>query len=130
MDPAASTGGSFLQAGAALVAVLSLLILCLKLMQRFQSRQGGDDRVKMLSMHRLGPKRDLQELRVGDEVYTLYRQEGAMVVLKTQDHEVWELTRAQDVKPVGPAASAANLGRRLMALAASAGGQVQKQHTP
>jgi hypothetical protein len=110
------SGPALWQAGAALAAVLALLILVLRLLQRWQPGQRGDAAVRLLANRRLGPRRELQVLRVGDEVHTLYRQEGAMVLLKTESWESW--SRARVAAPVPPR----GLAPRLLALAARAGG--------
>ena len=112
----AATGPGMWQAGLALAAVLGLLIVVLKVLQRFQTGS-GDASVRLLSTQRLGPRREIQRLRVGDEVHTIYRHEGAMVVLRTEAFDTWE--------PVStPAAAAsAQFGKRLRQLAAAAGGR-------
>jgi hypothetical protein len=114
------TGPALWQAAAALAAVLALLILVLRLLQRWQPGQQGDAAVRLLANRRLGPRRELQVLRVGDEVHTLYRQEGAMVRLKTESWANWSRAHA--------AAPQDGLAPRLRALAARAGGA--PRHTP
>lgn len=109
------TGPALWQAGAALAAVLGLLVLVLRLLQRWQPGQRSDAEVCLLATRRLGPRRDLQVLRVGDEVHTLYRQEGALVLLKTESYAAWSRTAASE-PPAG------GLAPRLRALVAIAGG--------
>lgn len=111
------SGPSYWQVGAALVAVLGLLIVVLKFLQRWQRTDGAGGDVRLVSVRRLGPRRELQILQVGDEVHTLYRQESAMVVLKTESriqHEAAALTAAPPPPP---------LQQRLRALVAAAGGR-------
>ena len=113
-------GPSYWQVGAALVAVLGLLVVALKFLQRWQGdrAQGGD--VRLLSVRRLGPRRELQVLRVGEQVHTIYRHDSAMVLLDTESHADHVATQP------APTAHAAPLRRRLMALAAAAGGATRR----
>jgi len=112
-----STGPAAWQVFAALAGVLALLVLFLRGLQRWQPGQRQDARVRLLSVQRLGPRRELQVLRVGDEVHTLYRQEGAMVVLGSRSWDSW--SAVQDTV----AAPAINWKPRLRALVAAAGGR-------
>jgi len=117
MDAATlGTGPSYWQVGAALVAVLGLLVVLLKGLQRWQgaSQQSAD--AQLLSVRRLGPRRELQILRVGEQVHTIYRHESAMVLLETASSADHEAARPE------PAAAQPSLPRRLMTLVAAAGG--------
>ena len=112
------TGGpSFWQVGSALVAVLALLVVVLKFLQRWQRTDGTGADVRVLSVRRLGPRRELQVLRVGDEVHTLYRHEAAMVLLKTESLAGHQTAAATVATPALPP-----LHRRLRALVGAAGG--------
>ena len=114
----ATAGAGLWQAGIALAAVLGLLIVVLKLLKRLQTGT-GDASVRVLGVQRLGPRRELQQLRVGDDVHTIYRHEGAMVVLKTEDLGAWQATRPQT------GAAPLQIGKKLRALAAAAGGRTR-----
>lgn len=103
----------------AAAAVLMLLVLALRALQRWQPGQGVDARVRLLEVRRLGPRRELQVLRVGDVVHTLYRQEGAMVVLKS---EPFAAPAAETVH--GEAAT--RWPTRLRAMAAAVGGRPRR----
>lgn len=118
MDVGASTGAmpSFWQVAAALVAVLGLLVLALKALRRLQPH-GAGDHARLLQVRRLGPKRDLEVLRVDDEVYTIYRHDGGLVLLRREACARWDARQPE--APAAPAARA--LGRRLLALAAAGG---------
>jgi len=116
-----ATGGSmpsFWQVGAAMVTVLALLILALKFLGRLQNGRGAQDSVRLLKVRRLGPKRDLETLRVDDEVFTIYRHDGGMVLLRRESH----VDYVEREPVVTPDTAVAGLGRKLMAMAASAGG--------
>jgi flagellar biogenesis protein FliO len=116
METAALQGPSYWQVGLAMAAVLGLLIATLKFLQRWQQGTAQDDGVQLVSVRRLGPKRELQTLRVGDQVHTVYRHDGAMVLLQTA---AWQpaVAPGQD----GVADRAVGLTRTLRTLAAAAG---------
>jgi hypothetical protein len=119
-----STGPAVWQVFAALAGVLALLILVLRGLQRWQPGQRPDARVRLLSVQRLGPRRELQVLRVGDEVHTLYRQEGAMVVLGSRSWDSWSAVQDTAATP------AINWKPRLRALVAVAGGRAREAASP
>jgi flagellar biogenesis protein FliO len=130
MDPSASSlaGPSIWQVAAALLVVLGLLILAMKLLRRFGFGARGTDGARLLATRRLGPKRELEVLAVDDAVYTLYRHDGGLVVLKSEPREVYELR--QPTPAPTAAAGAEALGRRLRALAAAAGGAARRETAP
>jgi len=118
---AATAVPSFWQVGLALVAVLGLLLVVLKFLQRLQTGSSQETAVRLLSVRRLGPRRELQILQVGDSVHTLYRHDGAMVVLDTQP-----LSATGDAgKPATGATPPSGSLPRLRALIAVAGGRVR-----
>ncbi len=77
-------GASAGQVIGGLAIVLALLLLALRALQRWRPDRGADAAVRLLSVRRLGPRRELQELRVGDAVHTIYRHEAAMVLLQSE----------------------------------------------
>lgn len=117
---ALAQGPSYWQVGAALAAVLGLLVVVLRFLQRWQGAGGQGSDVKLLSVRRLGPRREVQVLRVGDRVHTIYRHDAAMVLLASEGQA--EQAAAQPDPPAAPAP----LGRRLRALVAAAGGTVRR----
>ncbi len=121
MDPTALAGPSYWQVGAALLAVLGLIVVAMKGLQRLQGLAAGDDEIRLLSVRRLGPRREIQRLRVGDAVHTIYRHDGAMVVLGA---EPWREASAT-AEPT-PAAVDRPVGTRLRALIAAAGGRARE----
>jgi len=89
---AADTGVSWWQTLGGLVAVFGLLILSLKLLGKWNRRSGGSES-SLLTVWHLGPKREIQVLRLGDQVNYIYRHDGAMVVLKTEPLAEYENKR-------------------------------------
>lgn len=107
---------SFWQVAGALLTVLGLLVVALKVLNRFQ-RQRGNDRTRLLQVRRLGPKRELEILQVDDQVFTLYRHDGGLVVLRCEDLAAHGARLTEEAP--GPAATV--IGRKLRAMAAAAG---------
>ena len=64
-----------------LVAVFGLLLICLRLLGKYNSR-GSRGQADLLTVWNLGPKREIQVLQLEDQVHYIYRHDGAMVVLK------------------------------------------------
>jgi len=93
-DLAGGGGVSWWQTVGGLVAVFGLLILCLRLLGRFQRRQSSG-RASVLTVWPLGPKREIQVLRLGDAVHYVYRHDGAMVVLDRDALADWQ-ARAEE----------------------------------
>lgn len=88
-----NTGPSWWQAVGALVAVLALLLICLRLLSRWQ-RPPGRDEAALVAVWPLGPRREIQIVRLRDEVHYVYRHEGGLVVL---DRESWDRYRTAKV---------------------------------
>jgi len=74
------SGGSMWQAFAGMAVVFGLLMLFLKLLGRINKTRGSVDSSIEAVWH-LGPKREIQVLRLGDNVHYIYRYDGSMVVL-------------------------------------------------
>jgi len=120
MDALGSGGASvvsFWQVCGALLTVLGLLVVALKFLSRFQ-RQPGADSTRILRVRRLGPRRELEVLQVDDQVYTLYRHDGGLAVLKCEAAATYRAREDDDA--VAPTAT--QIGRKLRAMAAAAGG--------
>ena len=77
----AGSGQPWWQTVGGLLAVFGLLLLSLRLLARF-NRAPRSGRAAVLAVWPLGPKREIQVLRLGDEVHYLYRHDGAMVELQ------------------------------------------------
>ena len=75
--------GSLWQAFAGMAIVFGLLMLFLKLLGRINKTRGSVDSSVEAVWH-LGPKREIQVLRLGDNVHYIYRYDGSMVVLKEE----------------------------------------------
>ncbi len=116
---ALSGGGSWWRMIGGLAVVFGLLVLCLKLVTRYGNGRQGAPQARLLTVWHLGPRREVQVLRLGDEVSYLYRHESAMVLLR---QEAWEDYRRQHGEaPAGlatPAALPAALLRQLGSLRA------------
>jgi len=90
----ASDGGiSWWQTLGGLAAVFGLLIVSLKFLGKW-NRRSGASHSSLLTVWHLGPKREIQLLRVGDQVHYIYRHDGAMVALKTEPLHEFENTRS------------------------------------
>jgi hypothetical protein len=99
----ASEGFSWWQSVGGLLAVFGLLMLTLKLLGRANRRQGSAP-ADVLTVWRLGPKREIQVLRLGDEAHFIYRHDGAMVLLKQEPLAVFQATHqkaAAEGNPLG-----------------------------
>lgn len=105
VDTSALAGGSWWRMIGGLALVFGLLFLCLKLLTRF-GRRSGAAQARLLSVWHLGPRREVQVLRLGDEVSYLYRHESAMVLLR---QEPWEQYRREHGETVAGTAAAGNL---------------------
>ncbi|MFN2370542.1 MAG: hypothetical protein ABR506_05225, partial [Candidatus Krumholzibacteriia bacterium] len=51
-----------------------------------------------LTVWPLGPRREVQVLRLGDEVHYVYRHDGAMVLLRRESLAAWEAGRAAEAR--------------------------------
>jgi len=83
--------GSWWRTIGGLIVVFGLLFLCLKLLTRY-GRKSGAAQARVLTVWHLGPKREIQVLRLGEDVSYVYRHDSAMVLLRT---ETWEEYRSQ-----------------------------------
>ncbi len=99
----ADSGISWWQTVGGLVAVFGLLLLSMKLLGKWNRRSSGSDS-SLLTVWHLGPKREIQVLRLGDQVHYIYRHDGSMVVLQTEPLVEFESKRADQ----GSASSRAN----------------------
>ncbi len=92
-DAAFSGGGAtWWQTMGGLAAVFGLLMLSLKLLGKWNRRQGSAE-ASLVTVWPLGPRREIQVLRLGDEVHFIYRHENAMVLLKQQPLADFEAQR-------------------------------------
>ncbi len=90
---AADSGISWWQTLGGLVVVFGLLIVSLKLLGKWNRRSGGSES-SLLTVWNLGPKREIQVLRLGEQVHYIYRHDGSMVVLQTKPLVDFESSRA------------------------------------
>jgi hypothetical protein len=93
-----------------LILVFGLLILCLKLLGKWNRRTSAGEST-LLTVWSLGPKREIQVLKLGAEVHYIYRHEGAMVLLKQESLEEWEAQLATPAKPQSAAGWPGLLGQ-------------------
>lgn len=90
----ASTG-SIWQAIGGMAVVFGLLLLFMKLLGKLNKRGGSSD-TSVVAVWHLGPKREIQVLRLGDMVHYIYRHEGSMVVLKEESYEEFHAEHKKD----------------------------------
>lgn len=91
-------GVSWWQTLGGLLAVFGLLMVSLKLLGKLHRRTGSAE-AGLLTVWPLGPKREIQVLRLGDDVHYIYRHENAMVLLKQEPLADYE--RVQQDGPDG-----------------------------
>jgi flagellar biogenesis protein FliO len=90
-----------------LAAVFGLLLVFLKFLARLP-QAGGNARAGLLAVWAVGPRREVQVLRLQDEVHYLYRHDNALVHLRTEPLAVWQANRTQ-ADPPGEGGLAARL---------------------
>lgn len=88
-----AAGPSWWQTAGGLAAVFGLLILCLRLLARF-NRRHAPGQATLLTVWHLGPRREIQVLRLGADVHYVYRHDGAMVLLNRESFAEYERNRA------------------------------------
>lgn len=91
LEAASLGGGTWWRTMGGLAIVFGLLFLCLKLLARYGKR-AGSAQARVLTVWHLGPRREIQVLRLGDDVSYVYRHENAMVMLK---QESWDAYRRE-----------------------------------
>jgi flagellar biogenesis protein FliO len=105
LDTSQFQGGmSWWQTMGGLLAVFGLLFLTLKFLGKVNSGRTGSNQAAILTVWNLGPKREIQVLKLGEEVHYIYRHDGAMVPLKMQDLADWnrELAEIGEAKAQSP----------------------------
>ncbi|MDO9694757.1 MAG: hypothetical protein Q7W56_08490 [Candidatus Latescibacteria bacterium] len=93
-------GLAWLKLVGGLVVVFTLLLLFLKLLGRFQGGRPGAA-AAMIAVHAVGPRRAVELLRCGDEVFTLYRYEQSVVLLDRAPFDPARHVPATPTLPVG-----------------------------
>jgi hypothetical protein len=91
----ADTSISWWKTVGGLIVVFGLLIVSLKLLGKFNRRSGGAES-SLLTVWHLGPKREIQLLRLGEQVHYIYRHDGAMVTLKSEPLAEFEEKKAAE----------------------------------
>lgn len=95
------TGGqgiSLWQTAGGLVLVFGLLIVSMKLLGKFQ-RRTGQAQTAILAVWNLGPRREIQVLRLENEAHYIYRHDGAMVLLKKVPLGEWQAENSRATAP-------------------------------
>lgn len=95
LGTASESGISWWQTLGGLAAVFGLLLVSLKALGKWNRRSGASESSLLKVLH-LGPKREIQILRVGDQVHYIYRHDGAMVALKTEPLIEFENSRVAE----------------------------------
>lgn len=96
-----STGPAWWQAVGALAVVLALLLVSLRLLSRWH-RPAGRDEAALVAVWSLGPRREIQLVRLRDEVHYIYRHEGGLVVLSRQPWDSYRAATALAPDDAGP----------------------------
>jgi len=89
------SGFNIWQSLGGLAVVFGLLLLCLKVLGRF-NRPRGNANAALLAVWPLGPKREIQILRLENEVHYIYKHEGSLVLLKQESLAEWERANVAD----------------------------------
>jgi hypothetical protein len=103
---------SWWQTFGGLVVVFGLLLISLKLLSKLNRRSLGAES-SLLNVWHLGPKKEIQILRLGDKVHYIYRHDGAMVVLQSEPHADYERKCGQQGQEPQPAGWRDGLSGRL-----------------
>jgi len=109
LENAAMGMGSWWRTIGGLAVVFGLLFLCLKLVTRY-GKKSGAAQARVLAVWHLGPKREIQVLRLGEEVSYVYRHDTAMVLLR---QETWDEYRSQHGETTSVLASGPTLPASL-----------------
>ena len=91
-------GISLWQTAGGLLAVFGLLVVSLKFLGKWQ-RRSGQGQALLLAVWNLGPRREIQVLRLEDEAHYIYRHDGAMVLLKKTPYSAWESSQTVSESP-------------------------------
>jgi hypothetical protein len=101
---------SWWQAVGGTLAVFALLALFLRLLARLQVGSPRARQAVLLAVIPLGPRREVEVVRLKDRVHYLYRHEGALVALSEESFETWQADPALP-SPLAPAGLPARLAR-------------------
>ena len=96
-----SGGASWWQTVGGMLLVFGLLMVSLKYLSRFNKRRGGAE-ADLKAVWNLGPKREIQVLRLGDAVHYIYRHDAAMVLLKNEPLAEFERLQEKYADAQGP----------------------------
>jgi len=118
-------GISWWQTAGGFVAVFGLLLLCLKLLSKVNKGSRESDSARILTVWNLGPKREIQVLRLGDDVHYIYRHDNAMVLLQQTSYAAFEEAQCR----TGEANGSTGLKRFLPAVFGLSGGHVGVQRS-
>lgn len=89
LQEAMGGGSPWWQTIGGLLLVLGLLFLSLRLLGRFNRRRAGGQ-AAVLKVWPLGPRREIQVLRLFDTVHYVYRHDNGLVLLERQSLEAYE----------------------------------------
>lgn len=88
-------GFSWWQAAGAMLVVLALLAVVLRLLARFQ-RPSGRGLAAVARVVPLGPRRELEVVRLRGRAHFVYRREGALVLLGDEPWEQYEAAESAE----------------------------------
>ncbi len=111
---------SWWQAVGATLVVFTLLLLCLRLLGRLQHLPQHHE-ASVLQVWPLGPRREIQVVRLHEDVHYVYRHENGLVVLKREDHATFAAAhpRTGQRTPAGVLSDLLRRGRRRQWLGGS-----------
>jgi hypothetical protein len=109
----AAGAGSWWRTLGGLLVVFGLLFLCLKLLSRY-GRRGAATQARLLTVWHLGPRREIQVLRLGAEVSYVYRHENAMVLLRQEPWDAYVREHGEAASGPGGATAVPSFVARLL----------------
>jgi len=90
--PVLQTAGiSWWQSLGGILAVFTLLLLCLRFLGRFHRGQKHHE-ASLLEVWPLGPRREIQVVRLRDTIHYIYRHEAALVLLDQENFASYRVT--------------------------------------
>ncbi len=106
----ADAGFGWWRAVGGTLVVFALLVLFLRFLARWQGT-GPRRLAGVVAVLPLGPRREIEVVRLRDRVHYVYRREGSLVALGEEPFADWERAAADDAQLAVPAAAGGWLAR-------------------